>query len=121
MLVSRVENDVGPQTEDPSVLAKAKTNLHNDKFKEPKYSNGGFQCPSGAQERLQNVERHLGMETNTGDVLSRLKAIEDRILFLESISPEYFTLKTVSRYSITLVRGNLNLNLKNYKPHMRQW
>lgn len=45
------------------------------------------------QERLQNMEKHLGLVKEQPvplDVYERLKALEDRILHLESISPEYF-------------------------------
>ncbi len=51
--------------------------------------------PSPAiQERLQNMENHLGLNTKVQpvpmDVYGRLKVLEDKILYLESISPEYF-------------------------------
>jgi hypothetical protein len=40
------------------------------------------------------MEKHLGLSTKEQpiplDVYGRLKALEDRILHLESISPEYF-------------------------------
>lgn len=45
------------------------------------------------QERLQNMEKHLGLvkeQPVPQDVYERLKLLEDRILHLESISPEYF-------------------------------
>ncbi|KAK7867387.1 hypothetical protein R5R35_008931 [Gryllus longicercus] len=42
-------------------------------------------------ERLRNIEEHLGFDANTSsDVLERLKKIEDKILYLEGLSPEYF-------------------------------
>ena len=47
-------------------------------------------CPPGAEERLINVEKHLNINKSSANVFSRLKAVEDRILYLESISPEYF-------------------------------
>lgn len=50
----------------------------------------GPQCPAGAEERIQNAERYLGLQNAQTDVFTRLKAVEDRILFLESVSPEYF-------------------------------
>ena len=49
--------------------------------------------PAGIEERLQNMEQHLGLKNQQpvhADVYSRLKILEDRILHLESISPEYF-------------------------------
>jgi hypothetical protein len=50
--------------------------------------------PSPAiQERLQNMEKHLGLNTKVQpipmDVYGRLKTLEDKILYLESVSPEY--------------------------------
>lgn len=46
--------------------------------------------PNGIEERLQNVETQLNMHTSVPkDVYKRLKAVEDRLLRLESISPEY--------------------------------
>ena len=46
------------------------------------------------QERLQNIERHIGIVKHhpiPEDIYKRLKALEERILFLESTSPEYFS------------------------------
>lgn len=78
--VSRCVNMWGPQTHSevpaPSSSAPA-VQVH----------------PSPAvQERLQNMEKHLGLKEQPipQDVYERLKALEDRILHLESISPEYF-------------------------------
>lgn len=44
------------------------------------------------QERLQNMEQHLGIDKQPvpEDVHARIKTLEDRILYLESVSPEYF-------------------------------
>lgn len=47
-------------------------------------------CPTGAEERLSNAEHFLNIKNESQNVFSRLKAIEDKILYLESISPEYF-------------------------------
>ncbi|XP_069695783.1 molybdopterin synthase catalytic subunit isoform X2 [Periplaneta americana] len=45
----------------------------------------------GIEERLSNAERHLNIHGPVPkDVYSRLKEIEDRILQLEGLSPEYF-------------------------------
>lgn len=76
--VHRVENLVGPQTQlfDPA-SASFETNAVSN-------------CPPGAEERLRNAEEYLGISKSSLDVFQRLKAIEDKILYLESISPEYF-------------------------------
>lgn len=72
----------GPQThsEIPAPAAPSTTNPHLN--------------PTPAiQERLQNMEKHLGLAKEQPiplDVYERLKKLEDRILHLESISPEYF-------------------------------
>lgn len=43
------------------------------------------------EERLANAEGHLGLGPETkANVFERLQALEERILFLESLSPEYF-------------------------------
>ncbi|XP_059475300.1 molybdopterin synthase catalytic subunit isoform X1 [Neocloeon triangulifer] len=83
--IRRVVNEWGPQTRsfDPGPSTSAEENKSRD-------------LPQGVAERLQNIERHLQLEENSEkpvarDVYARLKVIEDRILFLEGISPEYFS------------------------------
>lgn len=47
--------------------------------------------PMGIEERLSNAECHLKLHGPVPkDIYSRLKQIEDRILHLEGLSPEYF-------------------------------
>jgi hypothetical protein len=51
----------------------------------------GTAGPMGLEERLSNAERHLKLHGPVPkDIYSRLKQIEDRILHLEGLSPEYF-------------------------------
>ncbi|KAL4238759.1 hypothetical protein ACF0H5_003467 [Mactra antiquata] len=46
----------------------------------------------GIEERLSNMEQHLKItESSKTGVFSILKNLEQRILFLESLSPESFT------------------------------
>ncbi|XP_076442082.1 MAP3K12-binding inhibitory protein 1-like [Babylonia areolata] len=46
---------------------------------------------SSVEERLRNAEQHLNITSDTkADLFSRLKAVEEGILFLSGISPEYF-------------------------------
>ncbi|KAG9481075.1 hypothetical protein GDO78_010363 [Eleutherodactylus coqui] len=80
--VSRVVNAYGPQTRsDGSSSSSRPHSVPHD-------------CGNQAvEERLQNIEYHL--QLNPGgpvpkDVYQRLKKLEDRILELEGISPEYF-------------------------------
>ncbi|XP_054713292.1 MAP3K12-binding inhibitory protein 1-like isoform X2 [Uloborus diversus] len=50
-------------------------------------------CLEIIEERLQNMESHLKIKTDSSlrhSIFQRLKNLEDRILFLEGISPEYF-------------------------------
>ncbi|KAM4014093.1 MAP3K12-binding inhibitory protein 1 [Anomaloglossus baeobatrachus] len=80
--VSRVVNAYGPQTRtDGSTSSSRSHPLPHD-------------CGNQAvEERLQSIEYHLRL--NPGgpvpkDVYQRIKKLEDRILELEGISPEYF-------------------------------
>ncbi|XP_040267937.1 MAP3K12-binding inhibitory protein 1 [Bufo bufo] len=80
--VSRVVNAYGPQTraDGSSSSSRAHSLPH--------------ECGNQAvEERLQNIEYHL--QLNPGgpvpkDIYQRIKKLEDRILELEGISPEYF-------------------------------
>lgn len=78
--VSKVVNLHGPQTQITSPL----------KIKEEKPDD----VLPGVEERLRNIEEHLKIKTgpkiNKTNVYSRLKQLENRILYLEGISPEYF-------------------------------
>lgn len=45
---------------------------------------------NGIEERVQNLETQLSLTTPIkGTIYSRLKKLEERMLYLESISPEY--------------------------------
>ncbi|XP_048455667.1 MAP3K12-binding inhibitory protein 1 isoform X3 [Rhincodon typus] len=81
--VSRVVNTYGPQTRTEGVeasLQKRETVTQN--------------CGNPAvEERLQNMEIHLKLPTDGPvpiDIYQRIKRLEDRILHLEGLSPEYF-------------------------------
>jgi hypothetical protein len=51
----------------------------------------GMAGPVGLEERLDSAECHLKLHGPVPrDIYSRLKQIEDRILHLEGLSPEYF-------------------------------
>lgn len=78
--VCRVVNLQGPQTQ---VISPGK--IKQEKTEE---------VLPGVEERLHNIEEHLKIKTGSkldkSDVFTRLKQLEERILYLEGISPEYF-------------------------------
>ncbi|XP_004584826.2 MAP3K12-binding inhibitory protein 1 isoform X1 [Ochotona princeps] len=81
--VSRVVNTYGPQTRTEGIQGsghKGKSMLRD--------------CGNQAvEERLQNIEAHLRLQTGgpvPRDIYQRIKKLEDKILELEGISPEYF-------------------------------
>ncbi|XP_027526760.1 MAP3K12-binding inhibitory protein 1 isoform X1 [Neopelma chrysocephalum] len=81
--VSRVVNTYGPQTRSEGALGsshKASLPMHD--------------CGNQAvEERLQNIEAHLRLQTGgpvPRDIYQRIKKLEDKILELEGLSPEYF-------------------------------
>ena len=72
-----------------------KSSVDNSKF----VSNGKPQemsnvqpatLPFGIEERVVNLEEHLKLKPIQRELYLRLKDIEDRVLYLEGISPEYF-------------------------------
>jgi hypothetical protein len=71
----------GPQTIDQSVLRKSVTN------------NLSFNASSSfsiLDDRISATEHTIGINKPVPkDIYKRLKNIEDRILYLESVSPEY--------------------------------
>lgn len=81
--VSRVVNTYGPQTRSEGA--------HGSSLK----SNALLRdCGNQAiEERLQNIEAHLRLQTGgpvPKDIYQRIKKLEDKILELEGMSPEYF-------------------------------
>ncbi|KYN04434.1 Molybdopterin synthase catalytic subunit [Cyphomyrmex costatus] len=79
--VHRVLNEWGPQTIDQSILRKSITNNTNFNV------SGSFPI---LDDRISDTERMIGINKPVPkDIYERLKNIEDRILYIESISPEY--------------------------------
>ena len=77
----RVLNAWGPQTVDQRTLYKTTMSETNQK-------NNGYS--SVLDERISTTEKILGINRPVPkDVYERLKNIENRILYLEGISPEY--------------------------------
>ncbi|XP_042316219.1 MAP3K12-binding inhibitory protein 1 [Sceloporus undulatus] len=86
--VSRVVNTYGPQTRSESAYGSShKSTLSRD-------------CGNQAvEERLQNIETHLRLQTGRPvpkDIYQRIKKLEDKILELEGMSPEYFQAMNLS-------------------------
>ncbi|XP_007936750.1 MAP3K12-binding inhibitory protein 1 [Orycteropus afer afer] len=81
--VSRVVNTYGPQTRPEGVQGSG--HKPNSMLRD---------CGNQAvEERLQNIEAHLRLQTGgpvPRDIYQRIKKLEDKILELEGISPEYF-------------------------------
>lgn len=80
-LVHRVLNAWGPQTVDQFTLHRATMSGANQ---------GNPSCSSVLDNRISTSERILAINRPVPkDVYERLKNIEDRILYLEGVSPEY--------------------------------
>ncbi|XP_017386320.1 MAP3K12-binding inhibitory protein 1 isoform X2 [Cebus imitator] len=81
--VSRVVNTYGPQTRPEGIPGSG--HKPNSMLRD---------CGNQAvEERLQNIEAHLRLQTGRPvprDIYQRIKKLEDKILELEGISPEYF-------------------------------
>ncbi|XP_074650043.1 uncharacterized protein LOC141905166 isoform X2 [Tubulanus polymorphus] len=68
-------------------------------------------------ERLDNLEKHLKISPpigpeNSKDVYARIRGLEDRVLYLESLSPEYFNEKPLKKY-----RGASHLKKQPIEPY----
>lgn len=91
--VHRVKNEFGPQTINyTTALDKLMDGNSTTVTIKPDPDKPVKPLSSGIQERLVNAEGHLNLNDNnesTKTIFERLKAIEDRILYLETLSPEY--------------------------------
>lgn len=103
--IDRVKNEIGPQTTTNSLnaLNKLMESQTPEKHKSTVTNTSTTRCPDGVEERLTNAEHFLNLPKATNkSVFERLKSIENRILFLESISPEY------NRFSVIIFDSNLS-------------
>ncbi|TSN67086.1 MAP3K12-binding inhibitory protein 1 [Bagarius yarrelli] len=96
--VTRVVNTYGPQT-------------RGGRSEQREHQPGSYSRDCGnpvIEERLQNIEAHLKL-TAAGPVpqsiYQRLKKLEDRVLELEGLSPEYFHSMS---YSLSEIDGKIN-------------
>lgn len=99
--VHRVKNEYGPQTTNyKGALDKLMENVSPVKIKPD--PDGPSVLPLSIQERIINAEAHLNLPVErlkTKSIVDRIKAIEDKILYLETLSPEYsHFLVTSKRY-----------------------
>ncbi|KAK6181507.1 hypothetical protein SNE40_009345 [Patella caerulea] len=79
--ITKVVNSFGPQTQ---LLSTNQDEVCSEPSKKEE------QSVSGIEERLKNIETHSHVNNESKDVCARLKTLENRILFLEGLSPEYF-------------------------------
>lgn len=94
ILVRRVKNEYGPQDVD----YKNALNKLMDHPGETKNHN----TFNSINERLKNAEQSLEISSSIPPpIFERLKAIENKILYLETVSPEYFHFLTKQSHRIT--------------------
>ncbi|KAM7360807.1 molybdenum cofactor synthesis 2B isoform 2-T2 [Cochliomyia hominivorax] len=95
--VKKVKNNVGPQIR-PNYLNTLDKLMHAIQIE--KSTDAHLHIPNKMEstmlkyptiiERLENIEEHLNLpHSEIKNIYKRLKIIENRILYLESISPEY--------------------------------
>lgn len=89
--IHRVKNEFGPQTDNyTSALDKLMTNASPVKIKPDPDVPTPVAVPQSINERIVNTEKFLNLPTAaTKSIFERLKVIENRILYLETLSPEY--------------------------------
>lgn len=102
--IHRVKNETGPQTTNyKNALNKLMENVTSAKLKsDPNFAVKSSSLSSGLQERLENAESFLNLHTeqlSTKPIFQRLKEIENRILYLETLSPEYSHFLVISVFS----------------------
>ncbi len=93
-----MKNEYGPQQ---NINYKNTLGYLMEKAEKPKATPSSLGLES-TDERLENAEKFLNLQDATKkNIFERLKAIENKILYLESISPEYsnFVGRTVPKLS----------------------
>ncbi|BFZ11671.1 hypothetical protein BsWGS_14710 [Bradybaena similaris] len=82
--LKRVENASGPQTQIPADDDHDRSHLSHRVPVD-------VQRADAVEERLYNLEAHLNIKNDAREVFARIKALEERVSYLEGLSPEYFT------------------------------
>ncbi|CAG5118904.1 unnamed protein product [Candidula unifasciata] len=82
--LKRVENASGPQTQIPADNDDGRSLLS---YRVPV----DVQRADAVEERLYNLETHLNIKSDAPEIYARIKALEERVSYLEGLSPEYFT------------------------------
>ena len=109
--ISRVQNEDLDKNDHPpkTKLGKMKTYplLH------PSSTIPYFRNTPEVKERLTNISNHVnrtkgGYQNNQNDVYKQIKTLEERILYLESMSPEYFMMQNG--------RNKPGIDTKNISP-----
>ncbi|XP_076358903.1 MAP3K12-binding inhibitory protein 1-like [Tachypleus tridentatus] len=88
--VSRVDNKWGPQTQLHHHVIDIKRQESSERI-----VHQDSELPESVEERLRNLESHLKVKAGqpvSPDVYRRLKVLEDKILFLEGLSPSYMSM-----------------------------
>ena len=75
--------------------------------------------PFGLEERVINLEEHLKLRPVQKELYLRLKDIENRVLYLEGLSPEYFVGDSKA-VSILEQNGNKESDCSNNAKMMNQ-
>ena len=75
--------------------------------------------PFGLEERVINLEEHLKLRPVQKELYLRLKDIENRVLYLEGLSPEYFVGDSKA-VSILVQNGNKESDCSNNAKMMNQ-
>lgn len=93
--VRRVQNEIGPQIKPDyaSTLNKLMGNTSAiPKIKQEPFEQDQHDVPHGLEERIDNIDHFLGINPKPAprNLFERVKNLEDRLLYLESISPEYY-------------------------------
>lgn len=95
VIVKRVVNRSGPQLigHVPVKMQSSSLNSVTPSVSSQSAAEMDVVLPAGVSERLTNMESHLKLYSGRpvpSDIYERLQCLENRILYLESSSPEYF-------------------------------
>ncbi|XP_042859804.1 molybdopterin synthase catalytic subunit-like isoform X2 [Penaeus japonicus] len=122
----RFHRNSSDSLQEPSLNIKKENSSESIQCKTESIGRQGM-LPEGIEERLHNVESHLRILPGgpvPQDVYARLKAVEDRLLHLEGISPEYFGDKKIkipekqsNKKEFKAVEDDISLNEIDLRIH----